>query len=134
MSLIHHTDRRGRITIVERDAIAQEAEEIEKRKQETAERKKQSHDLVAESIRRELLESVFLYILSRLLYSYTSKRKRRNRYLMLTILTVWIPPVSSRLGDFGSLAESRRRRRKNLSVKRKGRRLNGDVPFRKSND
>lgn len=49
--------KRGRETIVERDAIALEAEEIEKRKQETAEeRKKQSHDLVAESIRRELLE------------------------------------------------------------------------------
>ncbi|KAG2129774.1 splicing factor, Prp19-binding domain-containing protein [Suillus clintonianus] len=49
--------KRGRETIVERDAIAQEAEEVEKRKQETAEeRKKQSHDLVAESIRRELLE------------------------------------------------------------------------------
>ncbi|KAG1749622.1 microfibrillar-associated protein MFAP1, Zn finger, CCHC type protein [Suillus paluster] len=49
--------KRGRATIAERDAIAEEAEEIEKRKQETAEeRKKQSHDLVAESIRRELLE------------------------------------------------------------------------------
>ncbi|OAX43640.1 hypothetical protein K503DRAFT_789395 [Rhizopogon vinicolor AM-OR11-026] len=49
--------KRGRVTIVERDAIAQEAEDIEKRKLETAEeRKKQSHDLVAESIRRELLE------------------------------------------------------------------------------
>ncbi|KAG0699741.1 microfibrillar-associated protein MFAP1, Zn finger, CCHC type protein [Suillus ampliporus] len=49
--------KRGRATIVDRDAIAQEAEEIEKRKLETAEeRKKQSHDLVAESIRRELLE------------------------------------------------------------------------------
>ncbi|KIK47945.1 hypothetical protein CY34DRAFT_73089 [Suillus luteus UH-Slu-Lm8-n1] len=49
--------KRGRDTIAERDAIALEAEEIEKRKQETAEeRKKQSHDLVAESIRRELLE------------------------------------------------------------------------------
>ncbi|KAG1757988.1 splicing factor, Prp19-binding domain-containing protein [Suillus lakei] len=49
--------KRGRETIVERDAIALEAEEVEKRKQETAEeRRKQSHDLVAESIRRELLE------------------------------------------------------------------------------
>ncbi|KAG1865516.1 microfibrillar-associated protein MFAP1, Zn finger, CCHC type protein [Suillus subalutaceus] len=49
--------KRGRETIAERDAIALEAEEVEKRKQETAEeRKKQSHDLVAESIRRELLE------------------------------------------------------------------------------
>jgi microfibrillar-associated protein 1 len=57
-SLIHRSYRRGRDTIAERDAIALEAEEIEKRKQETAEeRKKQSHDLVAESIRRELLES-----------------------------------------------------------------------------
>lgn len=49
--------KRGRETIAERDAITLEAEEAEKRKQEIAEeRKKQSHHLVAESIRRELLE------------------------------------------------------------------------------
>ncbi|KAG2109649.1 splicing factor, Prp19-binding domain-containing protein [Suillus discolor] len=49
--------KRGRETIAERDAITLEAEEAEKRKREIAEeRKKQSHDLVAESIRRELLE------------------------------------------------------------------------------
>jgi microfibrillar-associated protein 1 len=59
----YRTGRRVRVTIAERDAIAQEAEEIEKRKLETAEeRKKQSHDLVAESIRRELLESASSYI------------------------------------------------------------------------
>ncbi|KAG1828632.1 splicing factor, Prp19-binding domain-containing protein [Suillus variegatus] len=49
--------KRSRETIAERDAIALEVEEAEKRKEEIAEeRKKQSHDLVAESIRRELLE------------------------------------------------------------------------------
>ncbi|KAG2049847.1 hypothetical protein BDR06DRAFT_960951 [Suillus hirtellus] len=49
--------KRSRETIAERDAITLEVEEAEKRKEEIAEeRKKQSHDLVAESIRRELLE------------------------------------------------------------------------------
>lgn len=46
------------MTIVERDAIAQEVEETQRQKELAAEqRKKESHDLVAESIRRELAES-----------------------------------------------------------------------------
>ncbi|KAI6045195.1 microfibrillar-associated protein MFAP1, Zn finger, CCHC type protein [Pisolithus marmoratus] len=49
--------KRGRATIAERDAIAQEAEEIQRRRELAAEeRKKESHDLVAESIKRELAE------------------------------------------------------------------------------
>ncbi|KIJ68827.1 hypothetical protein HYDPIDRAFT_25080 [Hydnomerulius pinastri MD-312] len=49
--------KRGRATIAERDTLAQEAEEIQRQKELAAEeRKKQSHDLVAESIRRELAE------------------------------------------------------------------------------
>ncbi|KAI9572600.1 microfibrillar-associated protein MFAP1, Zn finger, CCHC type protein [Boletus coccyginus] len=49
--------RRGRATIAERDSIAQEAEELQRQKDLAAEqRKKESHDLVAESIRRELAE------------------------------------------------------------------------------
>ncbi|KAF8845473.1 hypothetical protein BDN67DRAFT_460531 [Paxillus ammoniavirescens] len=49
--------KRGRVTIAEKDALAQEAEEIQRRKELAAEqRKKESHDLVAESIRRELAE------------------------------------------------------------------------------
>ncbi|KAG8220147.1 microfibrillar-associated protein MFAP1, Zn finger, CCHC type protein [Butyriboletus roseoflavus] len=49
--------KRGRATIAERDAIAQEAEEVQRQKELAAEqRKKESHDLVAESIRRELAE------------------------------------------------------------------------------
>ena len=46
------------MTVAERDAIVQEAEEIQRQKELAAEqRKKESHDLVAESIRRELAES-----------------------------------------------------------------------------
>ncbi|KAF8557373.1 hypothetical protein OG21DRAFT_1407094 [Imleria badia] len=49
--------KRGRATIAERDAIAEEAEEVQRQKELAAEqRKKESHDLVAESIRRELAE------------------------------------------------------------------------------
>lgn len=52
-------DRRGRGTISEKEQLAQDTEEALKRKElEAEERKKQSHDMVAESIRRELLESV----------------------------------------------------------------------------
>ncbi|KAI0739598.1 splicing factor, Prp19-binding domain-containing protein [Daedaleopsis nitida] len=49
--------KRARETVAEREALAQDSEEAVKRKeQEIEERKKASHDLVAESIRRELLE------------------------------------------------------------------------------
>ena len=50
--------RRGRITIAEKEAAAQDTEEALKRKElEAEERKKQSHNMVAESIKRELAES-----------------------------------------------------------------------------
>ncbi|KAF5361722.1 hypothetical protein D9758_007387 [Tetrapyrgos nigripes] len=49
--------KRNRATVAERDQLAQDTEEaLKKKEQELEERRKQSHDLVAESIRRELLE------------------------------------------------------------------------------
>ncbi|KZT42733.1 hypothetical protein SISSUDRAFT_843319 [Sistotremastrum suecicum HHB10207 ss-3] len=49
--------KRGRVTIQERDAEMEDSEEvIKKREKELAERKKQSHDMVADTIRRELAE------------------------------------------------------------------------------
>lgn len=53
-----HFHRRSRATVAEKQALAEDSEEAIQRKEiEAEERKKQSHDLVAESIRRELLES-----------------------------------------------------------------------------
>jgi microfibrillar-associated protein 1 len=44
--------------VAEKQGLAEESEEAIRKKQADAEqRKKESHDLVAESIRRELLES-----------------------------------------------------------------------------
>jgi microfibrillar-associated protein 1 len=56
--------RRARVTVAEKEALAQDSEEALKKKElEAEERRKQSHDLVAESIRRELAESVcFLHV------------------------------------------------------------------------
>ncbi|KAH8834884.1 splicing factor, Prp19-binding domain-containing protein [Flagelloscypha sp. PMI_526] len=49
--------KRGRATLAERDAMDPENEELQrKREEEAEERKKQSHDLVADAIRRELAE------------------------------------------------------------------------------
>ncbi|KAK7468473.1 hypothetical protein VKT23_002982 [Stygiomarasmius scandens] len=49
--------KRNRVTVAERDQMALDTEEaLKKKEQELEERRKQSHDLVAESIRRELLE------------------------------------------------------------------------------
>ena len=60
--MTNHHFRRARETIAEREALAQDSEEAIKRKEKEAEeRKKASHDLVAESIRRELLESAYPY-------------------------------------------------------------------------
>lgn len=50
--------RRARVTIAEKEALARDTEAALKKKElEAEERRKQSHDLVAESIRRELAES-----------------------------------------------------------------------------
>ncbi|KAI0685260.1 splicing factor, Prp19-binding domain-containing protein [Cytidiella melzeri] len=49
--------KRGRVTVAEEAALAQDTEEAAKRKEaEAEERRKQSHNMVAESIRRELAE------------------------------------------------------------------------------
>lgn len=53
--------RRARVTVLEQEMENLDSEEALKRKeQEAEERKKQSHDLVAESLRRELAESASL--------------------------------------------------------------------------
>ncbi|KAG8878241.1 hypothetical protein FRB98_006307 [Tulasnella sp. 332] len=49
--------KRGRVTVLERENEDQESEEaVAKREKEAEQRKKESHDLVAESIKRELAE------------------------------------------------------------------------------
>ncbi|KAF9454943.1 hypothetical protein P691DRAFT_620767, partial [Macrolepiota fuliginosa MF-IS2] len=49
--------KRARMTIAEKEALGEDSEEMQrKREQEVEERRKQSHDMVAESIRRELAE------------------------------------------------------------------------------
>ncbi|KAF5336841.1 hypothetical protein D9611_003403 [Ephemerocybe angulata] len=49
--------KRARVTVAEREKLAEDTEEALKRKEEEAlQRKKESHDLVAESIKRELAE------------------------------------------------------------------------------
>ncbi|TFY54132.1 hypothetical protein EVG20_g9834, partial [Dentipellis fragilis] len=49
--------KRGRATVAEREALAEDTEEALKKKEaEAEERRKQSHDMVADSIRRELAE------------------------------------------------------------------------------
>lgn len=62
-----HGYRRARATIVEKDLLAEDSAEMQsKREQEAEERRKQSHDMVAESIRRELAESMSLASISHL--------------------------------------------------------------------
>ncbi|TFY63540.1 hypothetical protein EVJ58_g3192 [Rhodofomes roseus] len=49
--------KRARVTVAEKEAMAEDTEEaIRKKEAEAEERRKESHNLVAESIRRELLE------------------------------------------------------------------------------
>lgn len=58
--ILTSSDRRNRVTISEKESLAQETEEALKKKElEAEERRKQSHDLVAESIKRELAASEY---------------------------------------------------------------------------
>jgi hypothetical protein len=60
--------RRGRVTVLEKESIAEDTEEaLRKKELEAEERRKQSHDLVAESIRRELAESALAMLFYQLL-------------------------------------------------------------------
>ena len=54
------------MTIAEKESIAQDSEEVLRKKElEAEERRKQSHDLVAESIRRELAErNAYFYVMA----------------------------------------------------------------------
>ena len=57
---VTESPRRARVTVAEKEAMADDTEEaIRKKEAEVEERRKESHNMVAESIRRELLESAF---------------------------------------------------------------------------
>lgn len=61
MSFASYEDyRRSRVTVEERVSLAQDSEEaLKKREQQVEERRRESHNLVAQTIRRELAESKF---------------------------------------------------------------------------
>lgn len=74
--------------MLEREAEAQDTEEaLRKKELEAEERRKQSHDLVAESIKRELAESKLLNICISINLIFFYQRRRKKRFLMLTTLT-----------------------------------------------
>jgi len=53
--------KRARATVAEKDALAQDTEEaLQRKEKEVEERRLESHNLVAETIRRELLESTYV--------------------------------------------------------------------------
>jgi hypothetical protein len=74
--------RRGRETVAEREADSMNSEEMIKKKEAEAEqRRKDSHDLVAESIKKELAESMSVRTqqVNSLINQYlTLQRKLRN--------------------------------------------------------
>ena len=84
--------RRSRATVAEREALAQDSEEAQKRKEaEVEERKKASHDLVAESIRRELLESAYISLFISQPFGdgthFPTQRRRKKRCQISTTRT-----------------------------------------------
>lgn len=96
------THRRARVTIAEKEKIAQDTEEaLRKKELEAEERRKQSHDLVAESIRRELAESTcptLFYILIRTNF-VNLQRKKKTKFQMSMIRMDWTQRLNSRHGD-----------------------------------
>lgn len=122
--------RRARATIAEKEAIAQDTEEaLRKKELEAEERRKQSHDLVAQTIRRELAESKHpsTDVIPKLTYTNSRlQKRRRKKSQMLMIRTDWILVVNLRHGGYGNLGGLRRRRRMSWHVRKRGKRLNAD--------
>jgi hypothetical protein len=120
--------------VAEKEALAQDTEEAARRKEaEAEERKKQSHEMVAESIRRELAESLSsLCVERRSADRYHLQRSRRRTFLTLTIRTDLTPSLSSKHGVSVSSDASNARRKRKCAEKRSGRRSKGDGPYPKN--
>jgi hypothetical protein len=91
------------VTVLEREKEAQDTEEtLEKKRLEEEERRKQSHDMVAESIRRELAESKpSKNARATVIYGISQGRKKKRLQILMTQMA-WIPTVNSKLGDYVS--------------------------------
>jgi len=119
--------------------MAQDTEEaIKKKEQEAEERRQQSHNLVADTIKRELLESTYHQpTLSLFVYSKGQTRPQRRRKLkfpMLMIPTVLSPKPNSRRGGYGNWHVLNVTRRLKFEGKSSGRRSKEDAHSPRNND
>jgi len=97
--------RRARDTVAEREVLSEFSEEaIKKREQEVEERKKQSYEMVADSIKRELAESTFgaLTFAYNVAHSVTQRKPSRNLLKSTTRMASTLK-ASSKPGVFASL-------------------------------
>ena len=109
--------------MAEKEAMADDTEEaIRKKEAEAEERRKESHNLVAESIRRELLESASTSYLNCDSADRCHQRRRKLKSPTSMIPMGLTLRASSRHGDYASLPVSSATKklllRANSSVKR----------------
>jgi hypothetical protein len=62
------------------------------------------------------------------------QKRKKMKSLMSMIQTVWILLVNLKLGDYVSLVELRRRRKRSFGESRRGRKLREGERCRRSND
>jgi len=96
--------RRARDTVAEREVLSEFSEEaIKKREQEVEERKKQSYEMVADSIKRELAESAFgALAFDNIAHPVTQRKPSRNLLKSTTRMASTLK-ASSKPGVFASL-------------------------------
>jgi hypothetical protein len=79
--------RRARATVSEREALAQDTEEaLEKKAQQAEERRRESHDLVAQTIRRELAESTFFSSIVAFITDFIAMQRRKRQMSMKSMI------------------------------------------------
>ena len=118
--------------------MSQDTEEaIKKKEQEAEERRQQSHNMVADTIKRELLESTSNK--ATLLASHTqhvrrSQRRKKPKSLTLTIRMVSTQESTLRHGGYGSWGALSVTRRPMFRESWSGKRLNEDGRCPRNND
>ena len=118
--------------------MSQDTEEaIKRREQEAEERRQQSHNMVADTIRRELLESTsneitpLAFIAQHVQWS---QRRRKPKFLMLTMPMVLTPKPNLRRGGYGSWRVLSVIRRPRFRGNSNEKRLREDARCLKNND
>ena len=118
--------------------MLQDTEEaIKKKEQEAEERRQQSHNLVADTIKRELLESMSnetIHLPSLTQRARSPQRRRKLKFPTLMIRMVLTPKPNSKRGGYGSWRASSVIRRPRFRGNSSEKKLREDARCLRNND